>query len=260
MSGYLSRLASRSTQDSSGLRPRAPAMFEADTTVRLDTDVGLPAAPVPDEPTTPVTPPDPPAVRPDGHRDAQRDRHSPVPTLDQQAESRPTPVGLGPVDPLAPWSAPPVRVAGSPRPLAAPAAVTPPEPHRSVPDVRVAGERPALEPTMGSTPRPDGEPGPALPAPVLTVAPAQANAPRGPVPDAQPPRPLERDGDVVLPRLFPGPPPPEPAAEVTVTIGRVEVIAPPAPPTAAPPPKPARASRPATAPALADYLQDRSRR
>lgn len=69
--------------------------------------------------------------------------------------------------------------------------------------------------------------------------------------------------DVALPRLHPGPAPAGSAPEVTVSIGRIEVVAPPPATVSVETRPPARRTRPARAPqapALADYLRERSGR
>src|SRR5436305_13493970 len=55
MTGYLSRLAARSTNATTGLRPRAPSMFEAAAPVGLE-PFGLGAADAPDVPAAPSRP------------------------------------------------------------------------------------------------------------------------------------------------------------------------------------------------------------
>jgi hypothetical protein len=270
MSGYLSRLAARSTQASAGLRPRAPAIFEADAPAPLDVEAGVTAVPLLEESTTPVAPPARRTTSPGEQRaDVGPRRTEPRPNRPNQVDpvepsEQSEPMGrVEPVAAVAQFAVPPNR-ASSPRPLAAPAAVRSPEPepHPRLPDTRVAAVRPALEPTVGAARGPGDAAGPALPAPVVTVEAERPADPPGPVPPGAP-EPRQPDRDVVLPRLYPGPPPPEPAPQVTVTIGRIEVVAPPAAPAApaaAPPSRPAQPARPASAPALADYLRDSSRR
>jgi hypothetical protein len=251
MTGYLMRLAVRSTRTTGGLRPRAPSLFEAPPPAM---EVAAPTAGKPGAATTSATPPTVPPARP-----SERPVASRLPVDAPRAIA-------GEPD----LSSPPPPAAEAPEPdQPAAAAVRPASPADT-------GDRPPevdLPAAVVSTRHDE-----ALTAPRRADAVPEGRRPAPPTNDAEvrapsAPRAAPADPptyDVVLPRLHPGPAPAPPAPEVRVSIGRIEVVAaPPAAPGPATPPTPTPETPPArstprrratSAPALADYLRERSRR
>jgi hypothetical protein len=254
MSGYLMRLATRSSGTAGGLRPRAPSLFEAAPAVVEVAlpDAGTPSAPVPIAGPAPAGPP----------AFAPADR--PAPSVLRSEPSRSSDIEI-----VAPPAPPPAAVAtaavsadGATRPDLGPV-----PPARTGDHAPTAGPLAVIETSGNESPATPPHPGPGQRAP---AAPDRVSIPPLDVevgaPSALPTASADPAGDVALPRLNPGPGLTPPAPEVRVSIGRIEVVAAPpggatAPATpAAPPVRPTTPRRATGAPALADYLRDRSRR
>jgi hypothetical protein len=256
MTGYLMRLAVRSTQTGVGLRPRAPSLFEAVPPVleAASRDAGTSSAPVPT--TTRAAPPEPPADSPAVRPASQL---HPPPEVDPASTTRIAASAVPPAAAVATAAAAsadgvvparhadPVRTGEHPPAADRPAAVV------------TSRNRAPTTPLTAST----GDTSASLdrlPAPLTVEIGAPSVAPMAP---GEPAAPV-----VALPRLHPRPPSAQPAPEVKVSIGRIEVVAAPptgpteaaVPSTAATPPVRATPRRATGAPALADYLRDRSRR
>lgn len=247
MSGYLTRLAVRSTRAATGLRPRTPSLFEAATPTAFDhvrpgwRDVSE-TPPVPtDDPTPAITArlhdggePTLAETRPFRARSAPspepstvRDRDEARPASDAGPSIRTIAASLSPLPSDVPTARPAPRLTEYPHDVSPVREEHAPSAHADAATVRTSSLTPDAPPAFGNR----------LPS---TIA--------------------ERDVDIALPRLHPGPPAPEPAPEVSVSIGRIEIVTPPTPAPPATVVRPARATRPSTAPALADYLRDRSGR
>lgn len=277
MTRHLARLALRAARPTGGLRPRSPSMFESAVAppvleqyaARVPAAVGEPPPPSSDaagpRPTVRTVPdPDPPKpVGPAGeHRlltaEAQRVPHRrELVTPEPGRPAAPSRTALRLDAPSR--SAPPLR----PLPDAARAddvGMPQPAPHPGPAQGARSGPDPSRSPT--AEPASVERAGPATYSPGPTAsetaaAPGATETPSAP-PHTEQPR-LDAP-PVRLPRLQPPPGPDEQRApEVTVTIGRIEVL-PPARPER-PPVGQKRPTRAASgAPKLSDYLRDRSRR
>lgn len=269
MTGHLSRLALRATGAApSGLRPRLPSMFEqALTTPAVAEEHGQPLRDVSRRGPAPATSLPPEARRaavrspaPQGGQpadDPDRDLHETQPDH-PGAESSPAAADLRSGTDLVPVASMPARADVPDVPpgevgvgeLVSAAAVTvagqvaervddhvtrleptlltaPPRAKGQQPEDRLLDVLERIEDPLGGQ---VGPPGPAAPTPMPTLH----------------PQPLARGQ---------GSPP-----EVTVNIGRIEVLPAPAAETMKPAPRQRPQPKPSGAPKLADYLRDRSRR
>jgi hypothetical protein len=254
MTGYLMRLATRSSGTARGLRPRAPSLFEAAPAIA---EVALPDASTPSA-QVPIARPAP--AGPLAFAPADR----PLPPL-----RRPEPSRSSDIEIVAPPAPPPAAVAtaaasadGAARPD-----LRPDPPARTGDHAPVAGPLAVIATSGNESPTIPPHSGPGQRAPAapdrLSIPPIDAQVGTASV---LPTAPADPPDDVALPRLHPGPTPAPPAPEVKVSIGRIEVVA--ASPDVAsaavtpatPPVRPTTPRRATGAPALADYLRDRSRR
>ncbi len=261
--GHLTRLALRATRATGGLRPRQPSLFEpalpeATEPATTETVRVRPVSP----PEVAATPPETPISEPHESRStpaaAPHVGHELESVASSAADSAPSsaapsqqPEWAVPATPAASSEAVPQKsLSGSIEPThligrrrtdkfpAGPPEREPDQPlsRRTVLRVvkpAVPRDRPP-SPTSRS-PEPSASPTKALPAQIERVV---------------PPEPETR----TVPRLHPQPTKPLQAPpDVTVTIGRIEVVPPPAPQPVRPRRRPAK---PSTAPTLADYLRD----
>ena len=292
-SGYFARLAARSTQPTTGLRPRRLSLYEQPPSSALNASRPEPGSAI-------LAPPRRSA--PPAPADRARETPEPADAPTARAAAAAAPSALAPptnrdVPPAGPTVDQPSIEPGVPQdptglhadePSPQAPRPEPPRPHspltpRRLPETALAGERrngdgdrtgaeakaPARTPAVTS-------PADSVAVPALShvsttedMRPTSAEAAAHPAsrdgePDAvvqlrpadvpQPPDPPR------LPQLHPRvrlEPPGTPAPQVTVTIGRIEVLPPAPPPRPSEPAPPARAP---TAPALADYLRERSGR
>lgn len=254
MTGYLTRLALRSTSAATGLRPRTPSLFEAAGPMALEhvrpdlADVtNAPLAPIrADEATPPVTALRPDHVEPRHAAAAQLGLARSAPDVAATAPPDTTPVDSTPTPAQPTYPDRTIAASLSPTSVAMPSTRSEPSVTQNVHLVSAAATRPAETDIATAD---------------AAAQTSSVTSERTRMPDTRRTTSVrERDADIALPRLHPGPPPPEPAPDVTVSIGRIEVVTPQPPAAPAPPVRPTRATRPSTAPALADYLRDRSRR
>lgn len=287
MTSHLARLAARGAGQDAGLRPRALSLFEQPTNPASVDEYVAPRGPT-------SSAPDVAAPRPD----VSMAPHSPEPGSDVDEPREPAP--LPPGEPHAKAATPDQpnvrRPSGEtlpttgPRPKSEPSLDEIPAPDRPA-GGRRAVEEPAIRPVPSRTPieADSARPGPEVPPPssvprhpgggrhlpdgppaeagdavavrrqgnpqpsTQPVAHEEGTSPREPMPVASQP--------TTLPRLQPHPWADQgQAPEVTVNIGRIEVLPPRATESKRPPKTTAPGRRTAGAPDLADYLRDRGRR